>query len=335
MSKEKRTRSGNIDSIIKAGSISDSEVANLYRKLAASITKLYNKLDVKPKSKVANIGITLMSSDVWDTITEIVNGKWDYDLTDAKQIGDLITSLESIISASDEDSDDPFELIEDVVSLWPIRYQLINATVSTREGSTTTIPYSIVEEHVESPYKGVINMGSVIYDSVIAGMGKMDVDLIYRMLGAPDDPTGYNRAIQSLKTARDTLKALHVRSGVKDTRVKAWVVTKDSNYGAADYSLKNESTFLSKSLNSTVYSNGNIELTVGDNDTAKIVDGILEFDGNATLNVKALNNAGGTLYIDMGDEDIFEYNIEVVKESGRGFNRRVIRHTAKLDLERR
>lgn len=157
-------------------------------------------------------------------------------------------------------------------------------------------------------------MGSVIYDSVIAGMGKMDVDLIYRMLGAPDDPTGYNRAIQSLKTARDTLKALHVRSGVKDTRVKAWVVTKDSNYGAADYSLKNESTFLSKSLNSTVYSNGNIELTVGDNDTAKIVDGILEFDGNATLNVKALNNAGGTLYIDMGDEDIFEYNIEVVKE---------------------
>ena len=62
------------------------------------------------------------------------------------------------------------------------------------------------------------------------------------------------------------------------------------------------------------YTNGYVELSVEGNDTAKIVDGVLEFDGNATLNVKALNDTGGTLYVDMGDGDIFEYNIDVIEE---------------------
>ncbi len=299
--------SKNIDNIIEAASITGTELALAYGKLSVSLAKLGAEIAEKSKSKIAAIGSALMDSDVWDEIVNMSNDSWDYSSVDAQKVEKLAANLEAALEAAALDDEDPFALIEDVVSLLPVRYQLLAAVVSTRDGSTTTIPSTIKVEHIESPYKGVINMGSLLYNAVIAGMGKMDVPFIFRALGVSDDPTGYRQAMQTLKTARDTLKALQVKSGVKDTRVKAWVVSKNT----APIS---ENSVALLSNENAVYTNGYVELSVDENDTARIVDGVLEFDGNATLNVKALGDVGGTLYVDMGDGDVFEYDIEVVEE---------------------
>ena len=78
-----KVASGNIDKIIKMESISNLELANAYRKLTASLTKLGTKLAGKPKSKVANIGIALMGSNIWDTIVEISKDKWSWQSSDS------------------------------------------------------------------------------------------------------------------------------------------------------------------------------------------------------------------------------------------------------------
>ena len=286
-----KVASKNIDKVIEAG----AEVVGAgYLSLASSISKLLTKLDAMPKSKAAQVAVAIMNSDIWGIIEDISSENWDPSLDNIENIADTAVKIESIIKES-EDYDDPFALIEDVISLLPIRYRLIDAYVETRDGSTTEIPYTIKTYHVESPYKGVINMGKILMDMVITGMGEVDTG-IFKIFGI-SDPTGFKAAYNSLKTELGKLKALQVRVGVEDTRVKAWVVPANQRMRFA-------------SLNAEDY----FTLSVTENDTAKMVDGVLEFAGNATLNVTALSNVGGTLYVDMGDGDIFEYEIEVVEE---------------------
>ena len=283
--------SKNIDKVISEG----AEIAGeCYSALASEISKLYTKLDGMPESEVAQIAVTLINSDVWGVIEGISSGDWTPNMNDAETIIKTADKIKTIVEEK-EDYDDPFGLIQDVISLLPVRYRLIDAYVETRDGSTTEIPYTIETYHVESPYKGVINMGKIMMDTVITGMGEIDTGM-FKIFGI-SDPTGFKDSYNSLKTELGKLKALRVRAGVEDTRVKAWVVPAKAKTRSA--SLNAEDFFT---------------LSITENDTAEIVNGVLEFTGNATLNVTALSEVGGTLYVDMGDGDVFEYEIEVVEE---------------------
>ena len=283
--------SKNIDKVISEG----AEIAGeCYSALASEISKLYTKLDGMPESEVAQIAVTLINSDVWGVIEGISSGDWTPNMSDVETIIKTANKIKTIVEEK-EDYDDPFGLIQDVISLLPVRYRLIDAYVETRDGSTTEIPYTIETYHVESPYKGVINMGEIMMDTVITGMGEIDTGY-FKIFGI-SDPTGFKDSYNSLKTELGKLKALRVRAGVEDTRVKAWVVPANAKTRTA--SLNAEDFFT---------------LSITENDTAEIVNGVLEFTGNATLNVTALSEVGGTLYIDMGDGDVFEYEIEVVEE---------------------
>ena len=253
----------------------------------------------------------LMGSTVWSTLQSLAKG--ELKLSSAEVIRGITNTIKSATAAIDKsrDRDDPVETIKNIISLWPVRFNLIAAFVETREGSTTTIPYTIKTEHIESPYKGIFNIGKFMYNSVIALFGEIDVNFIFRMFGASDDPTGYHNAMNNLNAMIDQVENLNIRTGVKDTRVKAWVVKNDSKSGKATkaqpmstYNVRNSGA---------LYLDDAFALTVADNETVEVVDGVVEFTGNATLQVMPLSDVGGTLYIDMGDGEVVEYTINVVE----------------------
>ena len=262
--------------------------------------------DVSPGIASA-VATRIMNSDTYQTLLKMTNQNQDPDAVSLSECTALTAQINTILrSLAENQQDDPFELIRNVVSILPVRFCLEHYYVSTRDGSTTTIPSSVIITPVTSPYKGVFNTGKILYNSVIAAMGKMDVDAIYRFFGAPDDPTGYGNACEYLKTVVNQYHALNVRVGERDTRVRAWVVPAKANGVRAKAA--------ALPADGTTYSDGWFELYAEENDTAKIVDGKLEFIGNATLKVKALSLTGGTLYVDLGGATIQEFEIEPVEE---------------------
>lgn len=71
--------------------------------------------------------------------------------------------------------------------------------VSTLEGSTTEIPYTIKYTSVESSYFGVNNLGKYLYSLTIAGMGKISAPWYLQMFGDFDDLTGCEDAAEYVR----------------------------------------------------------------------------------------------------------------------------------------
>lgn len=189
-----------------------------------------------------------------------------------------------------------FDSIRTAISLIPIRFYLKNATVSTRDGSTAEIPYSIETEKVGARYFGVDNVGRYLYSLVIAGFGPIDGDIFG--ITFAKDITGYGEAVEYIKATEQKALALKATDVTGETTFRAWVERKGDT-------LKSSSRLMSAD-------DGELFTLAVNNDTAVYENGVLTFTGGGIIKVTPNTMTGGTLFVDMGDGKVKQYDIEVV-----------------------
>lgn len=202
--------------------------------------------------------------------------------------------LEKVMRECDEEDADianfnVFDSIKTAIMAIPVRFVLQNVTVTTLEGSTTEIPYTVKTGGTNtSRYFGVDNVGKYLYNLVIAGMGEVDVPWYINILGVEDDPTGYENAVRYIQSVENEISAFSAQSATGKTKFKAWIEPAVSPQDVSLMRLSEEELF-------TISCN---------NETAVLEDGVLSFTGAGFIEVVPNTTQNGTLYIEMTEDGI-------------------------------
>ena len=279
--------SSTLDGIINAGSITDMDKLNATKGLVNAFNRLIGLFE-GGDSKAVAIANNVQSSELYNmvkTCSTVAGCEEILNTLDTAEgiaaVAEFVDKVDALVNAAEstEKSYNAFDSLRTMISTIPIKFVVDEVLVSTMDGSTTTIPHSVVLTPVESPYMGVDNWGKYMYNWMITAMGKISSPWYAQIFGAPDDMTGYDDAVAYVKQVESQIAAYSVHKE-SDTQYQAWIVPDTA--GASNYSAR---------------SAPNNFLLETDNETAEYVDGILTFTGNAILEVTALSTSGGTLYI--------------------------------------
>ncbi|MCD8054101.1 MAG: leucine-rich repeat protein, partial [Lachnospiraceae bacterium] len=318
--------SKSLDSVIKSSSSSmDSTKAKATSDLLEAVNKLLSKYE-EGDSEALKYVTKIQGTDLYETLEKLAS---ETDCTaflaasDAATIAALAVkfgsalgededesdgssgrgdSEESGSSESEDSSDDDFNVFDSLrtlLTMIPMRYVVDNVIVSTLEGSTTEIPYTVELTPVESSFFGVNNLGKYLYNLTIAGMGKISAPLPYDIIGDFDDLTGYEDAVAYVKQTESAMEAYTV-SGNADATFRAWIERSSSASGISLASESDDNAFTLETANETAEYDEN---------------GVLTFTGSAVLDVTANTTEGGTLYVeDVASGCVKSFVIDVVEE---------------------
>jgi len=270
-------------------------------RLSAALIKLSGKIKEVDSTTALRIIGEVRGSDVYSKLQNITENEAAYlSSTDA----DLAYIADAIMAIVDKDhvSKDtvPFDLFDSIraiIQMIPIRFVVTDVIVTTMEGSTTEIPYSIHYEPVGARYFGVKNVGKLLYSIAVAACGEVDVPWYIGIMGVDDDPTGYHDAVDYIVATLMEMSAVQAVDATGETKFKAWIERKDS--GNTEKVLKaSESDF---ALSCT-------------NENAVLNDGVLTFTGGGVIEIIPEGTEGGTLYVEANGELIQTYEIDVVEK---------------------
>ena len=281
-----------------------AEQIKAYSELAGEISKLLGKMQ-SGDAESLKIVKKLEGTEAYKAIKEIAETNDAESFFAAKTIKEIIQIADILKAANDELKDEEdtkkfniFESIRTAISLIPVRFKVDDFMVTTLSGSTTTIPSSYAMEKVGARYNGVDSYGQYIYSLGIAAMGKQDIKGL-SLIGIGKDITGYEKAVEYIKSVENQAKKFAAKSATGETTFKAWV-----EESAVD--VQSVGRISARNL-----SDKSFELKT-DNDTAVYENGILTFKGDSILDVTPLSKKGGILHIQDDEGNTYEYVIEVV-----------------------
>ena len=298
--------SKSLNGIINAGKITGKEKLTAITTLLDAVNKLYDKFE-EGSSETIKLANDIQSSEVYDLIKNLSN-EADCEAFLLAETAENILELADNIYSSVGDGEtaggaaavkpyNAFDSLRTMITNLPIRYVVDSVTVETLERSTTVIPHEIVMVPVESPTMGVDNWGGYIYNLVISAMGKISAPWYAQILGAPDDITGYDDAVEYVRQVENQIAAYSVHKG-SGARFESWIVPASQASGISTFSARSSEKFLLST----------------ENETAQYVDGVLTFTGNGVIEVTALTQEGGTLYIKDEEGNVKTIVIDVVEQ---------------------
>jgi len=282
-----------IKSALKDSYFSDYDKKEAVKKLSDATTKFLQKIKKSGTAKAVKMISDLENSDFYedfvkmselDTITD--------ENVDTKAMMQFIDEMEVITSSSKSTEEfNVYDAVKTMIDLLPIRFYLQNLVVTTLEGSTTEIPYSLKTTPVGARYFGCDNVAKLLYNTAIASIGKVDVPfLIQWMPGVKEDITGYDEAVKYVNSTLEEMTRISVKTATGDTKFKAWIETNGKK-------TDNSQFLLSSDAQNSTYSNGE-----------------LSFDGAGIIEVIPHTETDATLYIEDDDGNRCTYIVKVYPE---------------------
>ena len=194
-----------------------------------------------------------------------------------------------------------FDSLKTLVDSIPIRFVVTNVIVTTLEGSTTEIPYSIhYEENEKIQYFGVDDMGQYLYNNAILAFGEVDVPWMLRAAGAPEDPTGYRKAEEYIRMQNEQMEMISAADTTGEVEFKVWCERAEAN---------NEYV----SMNRVAARDASpFTLSVTKNDTGIYENGVLTFTGAGIIGVSPNDSQGGVVHIEANGMEVKTYYISIV-----------------------
>jgi len=208
-----------------------------------------------------------------------------------------IRKIANIFSLAEIPSE-PFNIYDSLrtfVESLPVHFYVTDVMVSTLEGSTTEIPYSVIlDNNKKIQYFGIDNMGTYMYNLNIATIGEIEVPFSLNLLGVEDDPTGYNDAVEYIRMQEKQMEAVAATDTTDSREFKVWAEPTQTTYSLSRSSQK-AFTFAC------------------DNETAVYEDGVLTFTGSGIIEIESTGTSGGTIYISADGEVVKTYVVELVE----------------------
>ena len=295
-----------LDGVVESENFTDLERLKASKELADAIKELYEKFQ-KGDARSVKLANLVESSELYEILQACADGEASGAFVSAETAEKLLEYAEQIrmvISESEESEEVPFNAFDSLrtmVSNLPIKFVVDSVTLEVMEDSTTTIPYTIKMVSQNAPYMGVENWGRYLYNLVVASMGKIESPWYAQAFGVPEDLTGYEDAVDYVQQTENESAAYSVHKD-HTTTFRAWIERNADAQAAAGIALNAVSTTETGFLLET------------DNETAVYEDGVMTFTGNAILEVTALSNEDGTLYIEDDEGNVWTVVIDVVEE---------------------
>ncbi len=220
----------------------------------------------------------------------------------------------TIADAKSKASEDynSFDKVTSVIISTPVKFLLSEVVVTTLEGSTTEIPYTVrVIENTDVPlYFGTENIAVLAYSTLVEQLGEVDIPLVLKLTDTPDSPEGYKDVIEYLRAVKEDIRRFAAKSTTGKTSFKAWIEDADGKIIQSDAEWESTTSVKARSTESTF-------TLLCSNPTAKVENGIMTFEGAGYIDVIPHTNEGATLVIEMtenGETKTDKYQIDVVEE---------------------
>ena len=201
----------------------------------------------------------------------------------------------AVLSLQLEASDvsDILDSIRTMVEALPVAFFVEDVVVSTLDGSTTSIPYTIsLDTTKKVQYFGIDSMDDYLRSMLIAAVGKTKEPL-YQNIRIESDIKDYKSAEKYLKIQKEQIAAFSAADATGETEFKMYLVSEDGQRSAAELTER---------------------FTVScTNDTAAYSNGVLSFTGGAMLELLPTGDMGGTVCVTANDQVLRTYTIEVVE----------------------
>ena len=297
--------SKNIDSVVKDAFIDDIDKAKAAADLLNAVEKFTGSIEKGSSGKALKMVNKVRGTDTYKDLYSVAYDADFYNTHSAGTIANIASNLMAIYNSAENESVEEefnaYETIKSLIEAIPIRFYLDNVIVTTLEGSTTEIPYSIHKTPVGARYFGVDNVGKLLWNSGVALMGEVDVPWPLKLLGL-DDPTGSKEAEKYVQTVLNETKKFAAKDATGDTSFRAWIIPANQTVSlmsndAQLFSTQGELFELSSTNENAIYENG-----------------VLSFTGPGYINVKPLSSNGGTLYVQMNEDTIQEFVLGVVEQ---------------------
>ena len=266
----------------KAYEGTDAEVAG---NLLNAVNAFAELVKVAESQKSVDLFNKLKTTGVYKVLSEICEKDDVFATYRANRITKYVNTITAIVNSENVAPENAvseemlFELLRRAIESIPIKYYLEDVLVSTLEGSTTSIPYTIHRLTPEERFSSISRLDSYLNSVIETAMGHIDSPWIMNILS--DGNAAYEDS-EDVIFVNGTSTKFAASDNMGDVEFKAWA-------SIASPALEITST----------------------NESAVIEDGVLKFVGPGYISVKALETGTGTLYIQMGDE-IKEYNFTVV-----------------------
>ena len=293
---------GAIEDAINKSYFADDGKETLARRLSAALEELSAEC-ASGDGRAVNIAERFNGSEYAELIQQICDDDTTLIDATADELSDCITFLEGLSDTEAEsESFNAYDSIKQAIMSIPVRFVLKNVTMTTLDGSTTEIPYTIHQGSVTAASSfGVDNVGQYIYDIAITAFGEVDVPRWLKLFGVEDDPTGYRDAVKRIKATVGKTEGFAAKSATGKTSFRAWVVGSPAAYGADTLCADSTEAFTLKSTSAD----------------ATLTDGVLSFTGGGFIDVTPNTGESGILYVEMTEDGVTQtvaYEINVVEE---------------------
>ncbi len=212
-----------------------------------------------------------------DTMDELVTLSKDanfYTVWDAARIQELSEEMGGLLAEARNPENcrdyDIYGDIKKVIKAVPVNFWFKDLFVTTLEGSTTSIPYTVTMIPSEERYASVSNISNYYYNLLTGAIDRLSQPWYTEIMGEIRDPEGVAAANEIIKTDIDKTLTFAVTDVSGDTRFRAWVEGEEGK------------TF---SVSSTA-------------EGAETTEGGVNFTGPAYLLINATDVGRGTLYVE-------------------------------------
>ncbi|MBE6704736.1 MAG: hypothetical protein E7583_05690, partial [Ruminococcaceae bacterium] len=196
-----------------------------------------------------------------------------------------------------------FDTVTSLIYATPVKFLLDDVIVTTLEGSTTEIPYTVkITENPDTPiFFGTQNVGMLSYSYIVSLLGDVDIPLILKLLDLPDSEQGYKDAVAYLKSAKGQIERFAAKSATGKTSFRAWVEDPDGNKIEPNLDLHN----LTLSEDGKWQMSADADFTMScSNPEATYDDGVLSFEGAGFIDVIPHTTEGAILCVEMTEDGI-------------------------------
>ncbi len=254
--------------------------------LLTALTDFVEVVKVSESQKSVDLLNKLKTTGVYKLLTDICENGDVFATYRANRIGKFVNTITAIVKSENISSTNAvneemlFELLRRAIESIPIKYYLEDVLVSTLEGSTTSIPYTIHRVTPEERFSSIERLDSYLNSVIETALGHIDSPWIMGVLSGSN--TTYEDSEDVIFT-NGMVNQFAASDNFGDVEFKVWTADGSSN----------------------------LEITCT-NETAVMNDGVLTFTGPGYISVKALETGSGTLYIEKAGV-VKEYNYMVVE----------------------
>ncbi len=272
--------SSNIDKIISASS--SGEMRSAASKLSTSVRKLMSKVSKGDSDAIKTLD-KLKGMGIYDEIMKIADDPTFFQMHQASEILALSQKLDTAEKAADTEDATIFDVINTAIDLIPEKFVLESAVISSMEGTTCEIPYTVNIIGSGRSVSQITSVDGSFYDMLLEGFGSVGFPTIFQGNG--------QEALNTIYAALNEYSHFSAKTATGDVTVTArWVPD-------------NQGKVMARASGSVLSS---------DNPTAVYENGVLTFTGSGIINFAPDMIGTGTLIIETSDGITTEYKVHMV-----------------------